>query len=114
MKTIPAFAFVVVLAFGWAPSAEAKDRGESLPFRGSIERIDATTRERMTGVSWHRGCPVGFGDLRLLSVSHWGFDGRRHRGRLVVNRDAAAAMLTAMRSLRMKVSRSLCISRALW
>ncbi len=99
MKAIPAFAFIAVLAFGWAPLAEGKDRGESLPFRGSVERIDSATRARMTGVSWHRGCPVGFGDLRLLSVSHWGFDGRRHRGRLVVNRDATAAMLAAMRSL---------------
>jgi hypothetical protein len=53
----------------------------------------------MTGVSWHRGCPVGFADLRLLTVRHWGFDGRRHRGRLVVNRDSAAAMLRVMRSL---------------
>ncbi len=87
------------MVFGWAPSAEGKGRGESSPFRGSVERIDATTRERMTGVSWHRGCPVGFADLRLLSVSHCGFDGRRHRGRLVVNRDAATAMLEAMRSL---------------
>ncbi len=53
----------------------------------------------MTGVSWHRGCPVGFADLRLLTVGHWGFDGRSHRGRLVVNRDAAAAMLGTMRRL---------------
>ena len=28
----------------------------------------------MSGASWHRGCPVGFGDLRLLRVAHWGFD----------------------------------------
>ncbi len=68
-------------------------------FHGRAERIDAATRARMTGVSWHRGCPVGFGRLRLLTVSHWGFDGRVHRGRLVVNRDAAAAMLGVMRSL---------------
>ena len=62
-------------------------------------RIDAATRERMSGVSWHRGCPVGLGELRLLTVTHWGFDGEVHRGRLVVNRDAAAAMLGAMRTL---------------
>jgi len=51
-----------------------------------VEAIDAETRARMTGVSWHRGCPVGFAGLRLLTVTHWGFDGRPHRGRLVVNR----------------------------
>jgi hypothetical protein len=53
----------------------------------------------MSGVSWHRGCPVGFDELRLLTVSHWGFDGKARRGRLVVNRDAAAAMLGVMRTL---------------
>jgi hypothetical protein len=81
----------------WTP---ADGRGEEIPaFSGSIERIDAGTRARMTGVSWHRGCPVGFAGLRLVTVSHWGFDGQVQRGRLVVNRDAAPAMLEAMRSL---------------
>ena len=53
----------------------------------------------MSGVSWHPGCPVGLVELRLLAVSHWGFDGRVHRGRLVVHRDHAVAMMRAMRSL---------------
>ena len=68
-------------------------------FHGIAAPIDAAMRERMTGVSWHRGCPVGLGRLRLLTVTHWGFDGGVHRGRLVVNRDAVGAMLGAMRSL---------------
>jgi hypothetical protein len=53
----------------------------------------------MTGVSWHPGCPVGFADLRLLTVSRWGFDGRAHRGRLVVHRDQARPIIGVMRSL---------------
>jgi hypothetical protein len=68
-------------------------------FHGRAAPIDADLRARMTGVSWHRGCPVGFGELRLLTVTHWGFDGELHRGRLVVHRDAARSMLDAMRSL---------------
>lgn len=69
------------------------------PFRGHAAPIDPATRRRMVGVSWHRGCPVGLGDLRVLTLTHWGFDGRVHRGRLVVNRDAVGAMLGAMRAL---------------
>jgi hypothetical protein len=99
VKTATGLVLAAVLALGWAPLAEGADRGESLAFHGSVERIDAGTRARMSGVSWHPGCPVSFADLRLLTISHWGFDGRRHRGRLVVNRDAAAAMLRAMHSL---------------
>jgi hypothetical protein len=53
----------------------------------------------MTGVSWHQGCPVGFGRLRLLRVTHWGFDGEVHSGRLVVHRNSAQPLLQTMREL---------------
>jgi D-alanyl-D-alanine carboxypeptidase len=89
---------LAALVVGWEPSADGRVAAASA-FDGRAGRIDAATRERMAGVSWHRGCPVGFGELRLLAVSHWGFDGGVHRGRLVVNRDAAAGMLRAMRRL---------------
>jgi D-alanyl-D-alanine carboxypeptidase len=69
------------------------------PFEGSVSRIDAGTRERMSGVSWRPGCPVGFADLRLLTVAHWGFDGKPRRGRLVVHREQARPMLGVMRRL---------------
>jgi poly-gamma-glutamate synthesis protein (capsule biosynthesis protein) len=68
-------------------------------FAGGIDGIDPRLRKRMSGVSWHRGCPVGFADLRLLRVRHRGFDGRSHRGRLVVHRDSAKAILGVMRRL---------------
>lgn len=53
----------------------------------------------MTGVSWHRGCPVSLGALRLVTVSHWGFDRRVRTGRLVVNSSAARRVGLALRSL---------------
>jgi hypothetical protein len=79
--------------------AVATDRAEAPIFHGHAERIDMQTRRRMSGVSWRPGCPVGFADLRLLTVAHWGFDGRIHRGRLVVHRDYARGMVGAMRKL---------------
>jgi hypothetical protein len=100
MKVVLALVLAVVSALAGPPAAGADARANAVPaFHGRAERIDATTRARMTGVSWHRGCPVGLADLRLLSLTHWGFDGEVHRGRLVVNRDAATEMLGAMRSL---------------
>jgi D-alanyl-D-alanine carboxypeptidase-like protein len=81
-----------------AASAAART-GDPPRFEGHATRIDDRARERMTGVSWRPGCPVGFADLRLLRVSHWGFNGGVHRGRLVVHRDAAAGMLRVMRRL---------------
>lgn len=93
-----ALVLAVILGTSSAPAADAQVVAASA-FHGRAERIDAATRERMSGVSWHRGCPVGLDDLRLLTLTHWGFDGEVHRGRLVVNHDAATAMLGAMRTL---------------
>ena len=68
-------------------------------FRGGIQRIDAQQAERMTGVSWRRGCPVALRDLRLLTLSHWSFDGRALTGRLIVHRDVARDMVQVFRDL---------------
>jgi hypothetical protein len=46
---------------------------------------------RSTG-AWRSGCPVGLDDLRVLTVRHWGFDGRVHTGRLIVNRSAVGPL----------------------
>jgi D-alanyl-D-alanine carboxypeptidase len=87
-----------LLALGLGAPDE-RDTERARPFEGRIVRIDTATRQRMTGVSWHPGCPVGLGELRLLTLSHWGFDGQVHRGRLVVHRDHARGMLQVMHRL---------------
>ena len=47
----------------------------------------------------HRGCPVALSDLRLITLTYRGFDGRDHTGRLIANREAAAALVTVFRRL---------------
>ena len=68
-------------------------------FRGTIERIDTAQAKHMTGVSWRPGCPVALRDLRLVTLSQWGFDGRARTGRLVVHRDVARELLAVFRDL---------------
>ena len=68
-------------------------------FRGTIAHIDGALAKRMTGVSWRPGCPVHLRDLRLLRLAHWGFDGRRRTGRLVVHRDVARDLVAVFRRL---------------
>jgi hypothetical protein len=68
-------------------------------FDGSVERLSPKLRERMTGKSWHEGCPVGLGRLRVLHLSHWDFDGDRRRGALVVHERYARGMLAVMKRL---------------
>ncbi len=64
-------------------------------FLGSISRVDAS---RLPS-SWRPGCPVAVEDLRLLTLSHWGFDSQVHSGELVVHRDQAEKVLRAMSRL---------------
>jgi hypothetical protein len=88
----------VVCALLVAAPSQSRVAG-SPPFRGSVTTLPASLRATMTGVSWHRGCPVGLDGLRLVRARHWGFDGRVHDGRLVVARDVAGPVLDALRRL---------------
>jgi len=69
------------------------------PFHGTVSPLGPQLRARMTGVSWHAGCPVPLSGLRLVTLSYWGFDGRVHTGRLVVNAAQARPVLRAFRRL---------------
>jgi len=68
-------------------------------FRGRIDPISPALSRQMTGVSWHRGCPVGLADLRAITATYHGFDGRDRTGTLIVNRDVASRMLGVLRRL---------------
>lgn len=72
-------------------SAEA----QVVQFTGEIHPVAA---ERLVH-SWRPGCPVPLEDLRLLSVTYWGFDARPHQGELVVHADHADNIVSVMRRL---------------
>jgi D-alanyl-D-alanine carboxypeptidase-like protein len=71
----------------------------ALSFHAVVQPLSAPVRAQLTGKYWHQGCPVSFSDLRVLTVTHWGFDGRVHTGQLVVNRDAAPKLEQVFRRL---------------
>ena len=43
-------------------------------FHSNVQPIPPAMQRQMTGVSWHVGCPVGLGDLRLLTLAYRGFE----------------------------------------
>ena len=86
---------IAVLALVAAQPAQ----GEVEPYRAAIEPLSAPLRAQLTGRFWRRGCSVSLAQLRLITVSHWGFDGRVQEGQLIVNRDVAAPLARVFRRL---------------
>jgi hypothetical protein len=90
---------VVLLASVAAALVAAAPAAAAPPYSASVHVIPKALRATMTPTSWRPGCPVSLDDLRLVSLAYIGFDGKAHRGRLIVNRDATTAIVGAFRSL---------------
>ncbi|AWS49256.1 hypothetical protein DKM19_47675 [Streptosporangium sp. 'caverna'] len=56
-------------------------------------KVSRVTRKQLP-YSWRPGCPVPVQDLRLITMSYWGFDDKPHTGELVVNKDGTDAIVT--------------------
>lgn len=50
------------------------------PYEASITTVAAADLSS----SWRSGCPVAVEDLRLVTLTHWNYDGRVQTGRIVV------------------------------
>lgn len=69
------------------------------PFHSSIQPLPGLVRAEVKRDAWHSGCTVPLSDLRLLTVSYRGFDGRTYTGQLVVNRSASVPLALVFRQL---------------
>jgi D-alanyl-D-alanine carboxypeptidase len=70
------------------------------PFHSSIKPVPAAMQKQLkAGGFWHKGCPVGLSDLRLLTVTHRGFDGHNHAGQVITNKNAAGPLANAFHQL---------------
>ncbi len=62
----------------------------------AISRIPDGVWSQMTGITWHRGCPVGRSGLRYLKINYWDYQGYRRRGEMVVNAGAVGQVSRAL------------------
>ncbi|MEU4537386.1 M15 family metallopeptidase [Streptosporangium sp. NPDC023825] len=72
------------------------------PAPGTSQAFTATVTPVSPGQlrhSWRRGCPVGPDDLRMITMTHWGFDGRPHTGKMVINKSVAGQVVSVFRKL---------------
>jgi hypothetical protein len=80
-------------------AAAVTDAGAGPTFAATVRPVDPATEEEMTGVSWKPGCPVPISDLRIIDMTHWGFDGAVHWGAMVVHEDVAHDVVEAFSML---------------
>jgi len=93
MQRIALLCLVLVTGVLVAPAAQAAR------FSAKITPIPREMRKAMTGVSWHKGCPVGFGSLRLITSTHHLPAGGTATGQLIVHRDVAPAVKRILKRL---------------
>ncbi|MEU4577985.1 M15 family metallopeptidase [Nonomuraea sp. NPDC023979] len=75
-----------------APTPTATEPPE---FKAEVSTI---SRDRLRH-SWRSGCPVHYRDLRLITMSYWGFDDKPHTGELVVRKTVTDDVVTVFRKL---------------
>lgn len=59
------------------------------PTGGYVSTVNPVPSAVLSRSTWQPDCPVGVGDLRYLTMSFWGYDGRAHTGEMIVNAQAA-------------------------
>ena len=64
-----------------------------------IRPLSAGMIQKMRGLSWHEGCPVGFDELRELAVTYRDFAAREKTGVLIVNKAVAGELEKILRDL---------------
>ncbi|MFJ9789797.1 M15 family metallopeptidase [Streptomyces globosus] len=102
MRPIP-MAVTAALAFGAVLAASAPPAATPAlpPVRAARAAAPSLAAEVMPvpaealGATYREGCPVGPERLRLIRMNHWGFDGKVHRGALVVHEAAVGPLLGA-------------------
>lgn len=72
------------------------------PGASGVPAFEATVKTVVwAGVptTWRPGCPVHYNALRVVRMSYWGYDGRRHLGDMVVNQSVVASIQSAFHRL---------------
>ncbi|GAA0389778.1 hypothetical protein Acor_76740 [Acrocarpospora corrugata] len=63
-----------------------------------IAKITKVTRDQVK-YSWREGCPVTLNDLRLVTMTYWGFDKKPHTGEMVLNASVAKDVVSVFHKL---------------
>jgi len=69
-------------------------------YTANISHIPPHIKHKMLkGNSYHRGCPVGFEDLRYITLIYKNFKGKDKQGELIVHKDIAQSVVNIFKEL---------------
>jgi hypothetical protein len=70
------------------------------PFHATSKPLSDTTKTMLKKNGyWHKGCPVGLNDLRVLRVTYRGFDKHNHTGQIITNKTSVGPLSTVFHKL---------------
>lgn len=93
------FSLSIVLLFLAVINAQVSANQVNKNFKSSISSIPFKIQKRMKQYSWRAGCPVPLKDLRVVTISYWGFDKKTHNGSLIINKELAKEVVQIFKSL---------------
>ncbi len=76
------------------PPPDTQPLADDATFSASVDVVSDAVAARST---WHDGCPVTLDDLRVVTVTFWGFDARTYRGELLVHHTVADDLVEVFR-----------------
>jgi hypothetical protein len=93
-------ATVVLAAFLSVTAATSHAATRNASLSTGVARLTPAQRYEIRAAGeWHRGCPVGMSQLRVLGYRYFGFDGETHLGQIVVNTTVAHPLATVFAKL---------------
>ncbi|GAA1116401.1 hypothetical protein GCM10009630_12560 [Kribbella jejuensis] len=95
---LPTTKTVRVLTRGVAQAAMEYSANATIVIKAALNPKVYAVSAAMVPHTYRAGCPVAPASLRLLQLNYWGFDGRVHRGELILRDAAVAKMITVWTS----------------
>jgi len=86
------FTMLTMLLLSYSYATPLQTTHTTMTFSSNIESIPTDIRQKMTGVTWHEGCPIALDDLALLTLSYWGEDNTSQTGQLIVHSTQSEAI----------------------
>jgi hypothetical protein len=100
MKAVATLVLAAALSVASATANHAANRqlASASSLRPGVAHLTAAEKHDILAAGeWHKGCPIGLSQVRLLTYRYYGFDHQTHLGQIVVNAKVAQPVAKVFR-----------------